>query len=100
MFAADTSSVTYKLEQLNKFFDKILNYTDSTQIERKILQAKYNFAGVEPGDLSFNGGDQVEILFDFQAVDSLYNSSNENWLVGMIKSEQNCRIGFVPSNYF
>ncbi|CUM49196.1 unnamed protein product [Debaryomyces tyrocola] len=100
MFSADTSSVTYKLEQLNKFFDKILNYTDSTHIERKILQAKYNFAGVEPGDLSFKEGDQVEILFDFQAVDSLYNSSNDNWLVGMIKSEQNCRIGFVPNNYF
>ena len=100
MFSADTSSVTYKLEQLNKFFDKILKYTDSIEIERKMLQAKYNFEGVEPGDLSFKEGDQVEILFDFQAVDSLYNSSNDNWLVGMIKSEGNSRIGFVPNNYF
>lgn len=93
-------STTYKLEQLNKFFEKILNYTDSIQIERKVLIAKYDFGGVEPGDLSFKKGDQVEILFDFQAVDSLYDQSNDNWLVGMIGSNENTRTGFVPNNYF
>lgn len=100
LFSSETSSVTYKLEQLNNFFDKILNYTNSMQVQRQILQAKYDFVGVEAGDLSFKEGDEVEILFDFQAVNSLYSSNNDNWLVGMIKTEQNCRIGFVPNNYF
>ena len=44
--------------------------------------AKYDFSGYEPGDLSFKQGDNIEILLDFQNIDTLYHSDELNWLIG------------------
>lgn len=92
------TSVSYKLNQFNKFFDKVLSQSKST-IERKVLTAKHDFNGVEPGDLSFKEGDQIQVIFDFQQVDTLYSKDQKNWIIGM-SGCTNPRIGFVPSNYF
>ncbi|KAK6454434.1 uncharacterized protein RJT20DRAFT_58553 [Scheffersomyces xylosifermentans] len=96
-----TTTVTYKLHQFNKFFEKILALSESMQVDRKVLEAKYDFPGLEPGDLSFHKGDQIEIIFDFQSIDTLYSNDQKNWIIGATKtSSENFRIGFVPSNYF
>lgn len=96
----ESSSITYKLERLNKLYDKILHYSNSMQIDRKAWKAKYDFDGVEPGDLSFKKGNEIEILFDFQSVGLYYNQSNDNWLIGKLNTNGNTRIGLVPSTYF
>ncbi|EGW32974.1 uncharacterized protein SPAPADRAFT_65992 [Spathaspora passalidarum NRRL Y-27907] len=91
----NTSSITYKLDKFEKFFHKLdINKESTTRT------AKYDFHGQEPGDLSFKKGDQIEIIFDFQSVDTLYNQDNLNWLIGISKTENNYRMGFVPNNYF
>ncbi|KAK6464715.1 hypothetical protein DFJ63DRAFT_312010 [Scheffersomyces coipomensis] len=92
-----TSSVSYKLLQINEFFTKL---TNTPQKDRRLVTALYDYDGVEPGDLSFKKGDQVEVVFDFQQIDTLYNESNTNWLIGSTISKTNQRIGFIPSNYF
>lgn len=94
-----TCSVSFRLEQFHKFFDKLLSVSDAALVQRRVLEAKYDFRGVEAGDLTFKKGDKLEILFDFQAVDTLYSRDNLNWLVGMTTGPYS-RIGFVPNNYF
>lgn len=96
-----TTTVTYKLHEFNKFFDKIIALSDSMQLDRRVLEAKYDFPGIEPGDLSFKTGDKIEIIFDFQSIDTLYSNDQKNWLIGASKfGQDHFRIGFVPSNYF
>ena len=52
--------------------------------DNKVLKtAKYDFSGYEPGDLSFKQGDNIEILLDFQNIDTLYHSDELNWLIGV-----------------
>ncbi|KAK6202727.1 uncharacterized protein RJT21DRAFT_2112 [Scheffersomyces amazonensis] len=92
-----TSSASYKLIQINEFFNKL---TGSTQKDHRIITALYDYDGVEPGDLSFKKGDQIEVLFDFQQIDTLYNEGDVNWLIGSTSGKSNSRIGFIPSNYF
>lgn len=94
-----TCSATFRLDQFHKFFDKLLSVSDAALVQRRVLEAKHDFQGVEAGDLTFKKGDKIEILFDFQAVDTLYSRDNLNWLVGMTTGEFS-RIGFVPNNYF
>ena len=53
--------------------------------------AKFDFDGVEPGDLSFRKGDVVSIAYDL---------GTSKWLVGYLKGKDDMRVGFVPSNYF
>ncbi|RLV93036.1 hypothetical protein JA1_002791 [Spathaspora sp. JA1] len=91
----NTSSLTFKLDKVDHFFSKL----DLNKQEQTVVVAKYDFAGQEPGDLSFKTGDEIEIIFDFQTVDTLYNRDNLNWLIGISKFEKNYRIGFVPNNY-
>ncbi|WLF79570.1 hypothetical protein PVL30_003325 [Lodderomyces elongisporus] len=88
----------YELSLWQKFFDKL---DKSASTERV---AKYDFDGRHVGDLSFKQGDTIEIIFDFQRVDSLYSQDNHNWLIGIIRGDDSantlsCRIGLVPSNY-
>lgn len=88
----------YELSLWQKFFDKL---DKSASTERV---AKYDFDGRHVGDLSFKQGDTIEIIFDFQRVDSLYLQDNHNWLIGIIRGDDSantlsCRIGLVPSNY-
>lgn len=91
----DLSSATQKLDKYSKFFAKILkNPLGDVRV------AKFDFHGTEPGDLSFNKGDEVEIVFDFQNVDTLYSKDNLNWLIGVSRVGDQERIGFVPNNYF
>ncbi|ODV80142.1 uncharacterized protein CANTADRAFT_5810 [Suhomyces tanzawaensis NRRL Y-17324] len=92
-----TSSITYKLNRINNFFGRIL---DTTNGGKKLI-AKYDFDGKEPGDLSFSKGDVIEIVCDFQNIDTLYINDDKNWLIGRTSSKntENFRMGFVPSNY-
>ncbi|KAI3403449.2 hypothetical protein KGF56_003733 [Candida oxycetoniae] len=84
----------YKLILWESFFKK-LNKPKSI---KKI--AKYDFKGEEVGDLSFNKGDVIEIIFDFQNIDSLYMQDNLNWYIGKIDTgSSDYRIGLVPNNY-
>lgn len=89
-------SLTYKLNLIQHFFEKLDINTDN-----KVLKtAKYDFNGSEPGDLSFKQGDSIEILLDFQNIDTLYHSDELNWLIGVSRvDDDNYRIGFVPNNY-
>ena len=89
-------SLTYKLNLIQSFFEKLNINTDN-----KVLKtAKYDFSGYEPGDLSFKQGDNIEILLDFQNIDTLYHSDELNWLIGVSRiDDESYRIGFVPNNY-
>lgn len=94
------TTISYKLDQFNKFFDKVLALSKNNNVENKIVTAKHEFKGIEPGDLSFKEGDKIEIIFDFQQVDTLYSRDHKNWMIGMTGSSESPRIGFVPNNYF
>ncbi|KAI5960928.1 hypothetical protein KGF57_001860 [Candida theae] len=85
----------YKLALLDHFYHKL------NMVKRTTRIAKYDFTGVEVGDLSFKKGDTIEIVFDLQNVDTLYQQNNLNWLVGVIQQQDSndYRIGFVPNNY-
>lgn len=89
-------SLTYKLNLIQSFFEKLNINTDN-----KVLKtAKYDFSGYEPGDLSFKQGDNIEILLDFQNIDTLFHSDELNWLIGVSRiDDESYRIGFVPNNY-
>lgn len=95
-----TSSITYRLNHVNSFFDKLITISNSASVQREVLEAKYDFKGDEPGDMSFKKGEKIEILFDFQLVDTLYSRDNKNWMIGYIPSKESPRVGFVPNNYF
>ncbi|EGV66432.1 hypothetical protein CANTEDRAFT_100500 [Yamadazyma tenuis ATCC 10573] len=89
-----TSSITHKLDEFTEFFDKVLVLEPSS--ERRKFEAKHDFEGVEPGDMSFRKGDHIEIIFEFH--DFMEGDNQGIWLVGM--NEQEHRVGLVPSNYF
>lgn len=88
---SQTSSVTYKLDEFHKFFSKL----NRLEIVNKTLEAKYDFDGVNPGDLSFKKGDKIDIVFEFNTS----SPSDGIWLIGVVEGEVN-RIGLVPSTYF
>lgn len=85
----------YRLALLDHFYHKL------EVLKRTSKIAKFDFIGVEVGDLSFKKGDTIEVVFDLQNVDTLYQQSNLNWLVGIIQQDNghDYRIGFVPNNY-
>lgn len=85
----------YRLASLDHFYHKL------EVLKRTSKIAKFDFIGVEVGDLSFKKGDTIEVVFDLQNVDTLYQQSNLNWLVGIIQQDNghDYRIGFVPNNY-
>ncbi|CAI5757997.1 unnamed protein product [Candida verbasci] len=85
----DLSSISHKLYILQSFFDKLPESTDKFKI------AKADYEGKEPGDLSFKQDEIIEILLDFQDVDTLYQPSQSNWSIGKI----NDRIGFISNEY-
>lgn len=81
---------------MQNFFDK-LNIDGG---EKTVKVAIHDFSGIEPGDLSFKQGDKIEVLLDFQNIDTLYSSDGVNWVVGLSRvDENNYRIGFVPNTY-
>lgn len=86
----DTTSVSYKLWRFNQFFSELEHLRAAS---KEIYVAKCSFKGLEPGDLSFEKGEQVRSLFAF--VDDLPG----NWLVGSIDKNGFSRTGFVPGNY-
>ncbi|EER34828.1 conserved hypothetical protein [Candida tropicalis MYA-3404] len=89
-------SLSYKLDMMQSFFNKL----DIHNGEKIIKIANHDFSGLEPGDLSFKQGDKIEVLLDFQNIDTLYNSDGANWVVGLSRvDENNYRVGFVPNNY-
>lgn len=95
----DRNTASYQLHGLNKFFQKILKNAEKNP-EKKILVAKKDFEGIQPGDLSFAEGDEVEVLFDLQSVAHSYNEKGQNWLVAAAGTEPTRRIGFAPNTYF
>lgn len=96
----NASTITHKLDEFNKFFNKVLKLTDAS--DHKVLTAKYDFEGQEPGDLSFKVGDKIEIIFNFH--NSSATNPDDAWLIGIAHcSDDNPvlnRIGLVPGNYF
>jgi hypothetical protein len=94
------STMTTKLAEYNRLFDKIIAATKKSTSPPKHAKAKYDFKGDKPGDLSFKADDDIEILLDFQSINTLYDKNNSNWLIGLIRSsDPNYRVGFVPNNY-
>ncbi|SGZ51740.1 CIC11C00000003750 [Sungouiella intermedia] len=96
------NTISYKLHELNRFFQKALDHAkeSSDGQERKIVVAKRDFRGVQPGDLSFSVGDKVEVVFDLQSVSATYNNDGKNWFVGTTGDVPHRRIGFAPNTYF
>ncbi|CAK7914537.1 hypothetical protein CAAN3_16S01200 [[Candida] anglica] len=94
LFLQPVTSETYKLRKYFQFFHS-LNKSNG-----EILEAKFDFKGSHPGDLSFEKGDRIRILYNFPQE----KSKAANWLVGIIertgKQKNETRIGFVPSNFF
>lgn len=95
----DIPSVSYKLEKWNDFFNKVLQNAESKNSSSRIVRAKHDFDGKEPGDLYFRQNDELEVLFDFQKSKALYSPKGDNWMVAMAKNDTNNRIGFAPGNY-
>lgn len=93
------SSVTHKLDEFTKFFDKVLSLKSIPH--NTMVTAKYDFSGQEPGDLSFKAGDQIELVYNFQNLSSA--DTNDSWFIGVAHNKtQNPkldRIGLVPGNY-
>ncbi|KAI5965264.1 uncharacterized protein KGF55_001484 [Candida pseudojiufengensis] len=86
-------NTSYKIALLEHLFNKVGKLNKTPKL------AKFDFQGIEIGDLSFNEGDKIDVLYDLQNIDYLYQQNNLNWVVGLIKDEESYRIGFVPSNY-
>ncbi|KAI5952377.1 hypothetical protein KGF54_003244 [Candida jiufengensis] len=85
---------SYKINLLEYLFSKLDKLNKTTQI------AQYDFQGSEIGDLTFNQGDIIEVLYDLQQIDYVYQQNNLNWVVGLKRDANGeYRIGFVPSNY-
>ncbi|KAJ9097905.1 hypothetical protein QFC19_006582 [Naganishia cerealis] len=80
------ANITERLILLSAYFAKLVDAADGTT-----KTAKFDFDGVEPGDLSFRKGDVVSIAYDL---------GTSKWLVGYLKGKDDMRVGFVPSNYF
>lgn len=93
---ASPNSISYKLNELNSFFSKALSHSEHS--EKVFLTAKKGFEGIEPGDLSFEAGETVEVIFDLQLVSTSYSSDGRNWFVGAVGEHR--RVGFAPSTYF
>lgn len=98
----DKNTVSYKLQELNNFFQKALaNAQEYKETQGKqILVAKKDFVGVEPGDLSFLEGDKIEVVFDLQSVSLSYNEDGRNWFVGATGDADHKRVGFAPNTHF
>lgn len=94
------NTVSYKLHELNSFFQKALKHANEATREKRVLVAKLSFTGIQPGDLSFDVGDEVEVLFDLQSVSSSYQNDGRNWFVGATGDPSHRRIGFAPNTYF
>lgn len=96
------NTISYRLYELNNFFHKALEHAKkvSDTQEKKVLVAKKNFEGANPGDLSFAAGDKIEVMFDLQSVSLTYNSDGRNWFVGATGATPHRRIGFAPNTYF
>lgn len=90
-------TTTRKLDEYNQLFGKLIDQAKSSPIRK--VTAKLDFRGIQPGDLSFQANDEIEILFDFQSVGSLYSNNDKNWMIGLINFNEISRVGFVPSNY-
>lgn len=83
------ANTTERLLLLSAYFAKLVDASDGTT-----KTAKFDFSGVEPGDLSFRQGEVVSIAYD------LGSKGTPKWLVGYVKGKEDVRVGFVPSNYF
>lgn len=96
------NTVSYKLQELTGFFQKALDHAEKTKATqgKQILVAKRDFAGAEPGDLSFSKGDKIEVVFDLQSVSLSYNEDGRNWFVGATGRGTQKRVGFAPNTHF
>lgn len=96
------NTVSYKLQELTGFFQKALDHTEKTKATqgKQVLVAKRDFAGAEPGDLSFSKGDKIEVVFDLQSVSLSYNEDGRNWFVGTTGQGTQKRVGFAPNTHF
>ena len=95
----NSTSITHKLDEFTKFFNKALTIGDTTKTKREYKTAKHDFHGIQPGDLSFKAGEHIEVMFEFK--NSLEVPVEGYWMIGMCGQQQESpRIGFVPSNYF
>lgn len=96
------NTISYKLHELNNFFHKALEHAteSSNTLEKKMLEAKKDFEGANPGDLSFAAGDKIEVVFDLQSVSLTYNNDGRNWFVGATGEPPHRRLGFAPNTYF
>lgn len=86
------TTITKTLNELNKLFTLVNEPI-------KVVKVNSDFDGIEVGDLSFNKGDMIEILLDFQSIGALYDANGKNWVIGRIKTKEGYRVGFVGKNY-
>lgn len=94
-----TFSTSYKLIELNKFFESALSSLDAVGSEEQWVATK-DFEGREPGDLSFKEGDVLEVILNLQNFNISHRVEGGNWFVGATEDMKHRRIGFAPSSYF
>lgn len=92
-FLDPKNSATLKLFELNSFFEGLLSSGQK-------LTATAAFGGQEAGDLAFQEGDEVEVLFDLQLDILSFDPSGNNWFVGAVEHSGVRRVGMAPRNYF
>lgn len=88
-FDVPASSATLKLMELAKFFTEL-------EVYGKTKVAARAFEGSQPGDLSVEPNDEVEVLLDLQENVITFNPEGPNWLVCAVGD----RVGWVPSTCF
>ncbi|OBA24071.1 hypothetical protein METBIDRAFT_36082 [Metschnikowia bicuspidata var. bicuspidata NRRL YB-4993] len=91
-------SETMKLIKIQRFYDTIM----ACHLPVQVVTAEESYAGEEPGDLSFEAGEKVEVLFDLQLNIMTYNKGGDNWVLGAVPSSTDggARMGFAPKTYF
>lgn len=86
-----SSTLSHKVDELTSYFDKVLSL-EANETHMK-LKARHSFTGAEPGDLSFEKDDIVEVVYEFY---DFIKDKEPTWLLAKAGS----RVGLVPSNYF
>lgn len=94
-----TFSTSYKLIELNKFFEIALSSLEDT-LTREQWTAIRDFEGKEPGDLSFKEDDVLEIILDLQKLSISQLEKGGNWVVAATKDTEHRRVGFAPASFF
>lgn len=95
----EKNSVSYSMHEMYVFFEKVLALSNKSDAKVKSVVASQSFSGVNPGDLSFQSGESIQVLLNLQDYATTFSDTKDYWLVGGIETEGVHRVGFVPSTH-